>query len=95
MSCARPIFSSWTQSGNSAAAASSAPPTFDDKTAFGFLSDQLARERLRDFTLRSPEDYADSMRSRALFAKEWSAMLGFVRCVTSHQHHPTLDIRSC
>jgi hypothetical protein len=30
-------------------------PTFDDKTAFGFLGDQLAR---------------------ALFTKEWSAMLG-------------------
>jgi len=65
-----------TQSGNRAAAASSAPPTFDDKTAFGFLSDLLARERLRDFKLRSPEDYADSMTSRALFTKEWSAMLG-------------------
>ena len=37
-----------------------APPTFDDKTALGFLSDQLARERLRDFKLRSPEDHADS-----------------------------------
>jgi hypothetical protein len=37
------------QSGNRAAGASPAPPTFDDKTAFGFLSYQLARERLRDF----------------------------------------------
>jgi hypothetical protein len=46
------------------------------KTAFGFLGDQLARERLRDFKLRSPEDYADTMTSRALFTKEWSAMLG-------------------
>jgi hypothetical protein len=44
--------------------------------ALGFLSDQLARERLRDFKLRSPEDYADSMTSRALFTKEWSAMPG-------------------
>jgi hypothetical protein len=42
------------------AAASSAPATFDDKTAFGFPSDQFAPERLRDFKLRSPEDYADS-----------------------------------
>jgi len=52
------------------------PPTFGDKTAFGFLSDQLARERLRDFKLRSPEDYTESMTSRALFTKEWSAMPG-------------------
>jgi hypothetical protein len=65
-----------TLSGNRAAAASSAPPTFDDKTAFGFLSDQLARERLRDCKLRSPEDYADSMTSRALFTKEWSGCWG-------------------
>jgi hypothetical protein len=46
------------------------------KQPSGFLSDQLARERLRDFTLRSPGDYANSMTSRALFTKEWSAMLG-------------------
>ena len=83
-----------TQSGNRAAGASPAPPTFDDKTAFGFLSDQLTRERLRDFKLRRPEDYADSMTSRALFTKEWHAA-GVVRCVTIRQHHPTVDIRSC
>ena len=65
-----------TQSGNRAAAASSAPPRFDDKTAFGFPSEQLARERLRDLKLRSPKDYADSTTSRALFAKKWNAMLG-------------------
>jgi hypothetical protein len=65
-----------TQSGNRAAAASSAPPTLDDTTAFGFLSNQLAREGLRDFKLRSPEDYADSMTSRALVTKEWSAIPG-------------------
>jgi hypothetical protein len=31
---------------------------------------------LRDFKLRSPEDYADSITSRAPFTKEWNAMLG-------------------
>jgi hypothetical protein len=46
------------------------------KQPSGFLSDQLAGERLRDFKLRSPEDYADSVTSRAFFTKEWSAMLG-------------------
>jgi len=46
------------------------------KQPSGFLSGQLARERLRDFTLRSPGDYANPMTSRALFTKEWSAMLG-------------------
>jgi hypothetical protein len=51
----------------------------------------LARERLRDFKLRSqsPEDYADSTTSRALFTKEWNAMLGL--CGASwRQHHPRL-----
>jgi iron(III) transport system substrate-binding protein len=33
-------------------------------------------ERLRDFKLLSPEDYADYMASRDLFTKEWNAMLG-------------------
>ena len=46
------------------------------KTAFGFPSDQPAREPLRDLKLRSPKDYADSTTSRALFVKEWNAMLG-------------------
>jgi len=46
------------------------------KPAFGFLSDQLARERLRDFKLRSSEDCADFTTSRGLFTKEWSALLG-------------------
>ena len=67
---------SLTQSGNKAAAASSAPPRFNDKTAFGLPSDQPAREPLRDLKLRSPKDYADSTTSRALFVKEWNAMLG-------------------
>ena len=33
-------------------------------------------ERLRDFKLLSPADYADYMASRDLFTKEWNAMLG-------------------
>ena len=33
-------------------------------------------ERLRDFKLLSPEDYADYMASRDIFTKEWNAMLG-------------------
>jgi hypothetical protein len=37
---------------------------------------QFARECLHDFKLRSSEDYADSMTSRALFTKECGAMLG-------------------
>jgi hypothetical protein len=31
-------------------------PTFDDEATFGFLSNELARERLHDVKLRSPED---------------------------------------
>ena len=33
-------------------------------------------ERLRDFKLLTPEDYADYMASRDTFTKEWNAMLG-------------------
>jgi len=33
-------------------------------------------ERLRDFKLLSPEDYADYMASRDQFTKEWNGMLG-------------------
>jgi iron(III) transport system substrate-binding protein len=33
-------------------------------------------ERLRDFKLLSPSDYADYMASRDQFAKDWAAMLG-------------------
>ena len=51
-------------------------PPASRKTAFGLPSDQPAREPLRDLKLRSPKDYADSTTSRALFVKEWNAMLG-------------------
>src|ERR1700730_9497691 len=66
----------WAQSGKKAATASSAPPRRDDKTPFGSPSDRRAREPLRDLKLRSPKDYAYSTTSRALFVKEWNAMLG-------------------